>query len=135
MDSAGLKKNSVIACYISLFATAFWLLFYHLDNHLLWGDEAETAVLAKNVVQFGIPQTFNGTNYILLHGAIDETPNHIWVWSPWMQNYIAANSFLLFGETTWAARIPFAIVGWCSVIFLALVIYRIYRNHWMALAG
>ena len=85
-------------------AFAFFLLFYNLDGHLLWGDEAETAVLAKNVVQFGVPRTFDGTNYILLHGRMDENRDHVWIWSPWLQEYFAASSFVLFGSTTWAAR-------------------------------
>ena len=117
---AGFNAGAVIG-YTVLFAVAFWLLFYHLDSHLLWGDEAETAVLAKNVVQFGVPRTFDGTNYILLHGTVDETPGHIWIWSPWMQNYLAASSFILFGPTTWAARAPFAFIGWCSVLLLAAI--------------
>src|SRR6516225_1278993 len=100
MDNAQKAKSSRVAIpYIVLFALSFGLLFYHLDNHLLWGDEAETAVLAKNVIQFGVPQTFNGTNYILLHGTVDETPAHVWIWSPWMQDYLAASSFMLFGPT------------------------------------
>ena len=37
-----------------------FLLFYQLDNRLLWGDEAETALLAKNVLRFGIPKTTDG---------------------------------------------------------------------------
>lgn len=116
-------------------AFAFFLLFYHLDNHLLWGDEGETAVLAKNVAQFGVPRTFDGTNYILLHGRRDENRDHVWIWSPWLQEYVAASSFILFGPTTWAARAPFALIGWGSLLALALVAYKIYRSHWVALAS
>ena len=134
-DSKTSKKFGIVIGYAVLFAVAFWLLFYHLDNHLLWGDEAETAVLAKNVVQLGVPRTYDGTNYIILHGAVDETPDHVWIWSPWMQNYLAASSFILFGPTTWAARAPFAFIGWCAVWLLALVTWKIYRNHWVAFAS
>ncbi|HTR43040.1 MAG TPA: hypothetical protein VMH87_15605 [Pseudomonadales bacterium] len=129
------KTFFVPAGYVLLFTFAFWLLFYHLDNHLLWGDEAETAVLAKNVVQFGVPQTYDGTNYILLHGTVDETPAHVWIWSPWMQNYLAASSFMLFGPSTWAARAPFALIGWCSLLLLALMAFKIYRSHWIAMGA
>lgn len=129
------KQFGIAAGYLIVFAAVFWLLFYHLDNHLLWGDEAETAVLAKNVLQFGVPKTFDGTNYLILHGTVDETPEHVWIWSPWMQNYIAASSFLIFDETTWAARAPFALAGWFCVVALAALAFKIYRNHWIALAG
>lgn len=136
MDDA--KKNrawGIGLCYAVFFALGLWLLFYHLDNHLLWGDEAETAVLAKNVLQYGVPQTYDGTNYLVLHGTMDETPGHIWIWSPWMQNYLAATSFMLFGPTTWAARAPFAFLGWCSLLLLALTTWEIYRSHWVALGS
>jgi 4-amino-4-deoxy-L-arabinose transferase-like glycosyltransferase len=134
MDASKTTKAFLIA-YVILFAASFWLLFFRLDNHLLWGDEAETAVLARSVVQFGVPQTFDGTNYILLHGTVDETPSHVWVWSPWMQDYLAASSFLVFGENTWAARAPFALIGWGCVLLLALVSWKIYRNHWVAISA
>ncbi len=134
-DFKVVKRFGVVVSYAAALAFAFFLLFYHLDNHLLWGDEAETAVLAKNVTQFGVPRTFDGTNYILLHGRRDENQDHVWVWSPWLQEYLAAGSFVLFGPTTWAARAPFALIGWGSLIALALVTYKIYRSHWVALAG
>jgi 4-amino-4-deoxy-L-arabinose transferase-like glycosyltransferase len=134
-DTKTTRGFGVAIPYVVLFALSFGLLFYHLDNQLLWGDEAETAVLAKNVVQFGVPATYDGTNYILLHGTVDETPGHVWIWSPWLQEYLAASSFVLFGPTTWAARAPFALIGWVSVLLLALVAWRIYRNHWVALSA
>ncbi len=136
MDNAkGAGWFCVMGSYATILALAGFLLFYHLDNHLLWGDEAETAVLAKNVMQFGVPRTFDGTNYILLHGPKDENRNHVWIWSPWLQEYLAAGSFIVLGPTTWAARAPFALMGWCSLVALALVSYKIYRNHWVALAS
>jgi hypothetical protein len=139
-DTKTTKTFGIVIGYTVLFAASFWLLFDHLDNHLLWGDEAETAVLAKNVVQFGVPRTWDGTNYLILHGMIrhgtvDETPDHVWIWSPWMQNYLAASSFMLFGPTTWAARAPFALIGWLSGLLLALVAWKIYRNHWVAMSA
>ena len=134
-DSETVRKFFIGGGYGLFLAFAFFLLFYHLDNHRLWGDEAETAVLARNVAQFGVPRTFDGTNYILLHGRMDENRDHVWIWSPWLQEYFAASSFVLFGSTTWAARAPFALIGWCSLVALALVAYKIYRRHWVALAS
>ena len=134
-DSKTAGKFLIGGSYGLFLAFACFLLFYHLDNHLLWGDEAETAVLAKNVAQFGVPRTFDGTNYIILHGTVDETRDHVWIWSPWLQEYIAASSFIVLGPTTWAARAPFALIGWCSLVALALVAYKIYRSHWVALAS
>jgi 4-amino-4-deoxy-L-arabinose transferase-like glycosyltransferase len=135
MDTKKVKPLGLAAGYVLLFAAAFWLLFYHLDSHLLWGDEAETADLARNVIRFGVPKTYDGTNYILLPVGKDENAAHVWIWSPWLQEYITAGSFLLFGPTTWAARAPFALIGWGSLVALALVTHKIYRNHAITLAA
>jgi 4-amino-4-deoxy-L-arabinose transferase-like glycosyltransferase len=134
-EFTSVRKFFIAGCYIVLLGVAGFLLFFRLDGRLLWGDEAETAVLAKNVLQFGVPQTCDGTNYLILHGTVDETAGHVWIWSPWLQEYLAAVSFRLWGPTTWAARAPFALIGWGSLLALALVAYRIYRSHWVALAG
>jgi len=134
-DSKPAGKFLMGGVYGLLLAAAGVLLFYHLDNHRLWGDEAETAVLARNVAQFGVPRTFDGTNYIILHGTVDETRDHVWIWSPWMQEYLAASSFIIFGPTTWAARAPFALIGWCSLVALALVAHKIYRSHAVTLTS
>ena len=134
-DSKTAGRFLIGGAYGLVLGVALLLLFYHLDNHLLWGDEGETAVLARNVVQFGVPRTFDGTNYILLHNQRDENRDHVWVWSPWLQEYLAAGSFILFGPTTWAARAPFALIGWGSLVALALVAYKIYRSHGVALTS
>jgi 4-amino-4-deoxy-L-arabinose transferase-like glycosyltransferase len=121
--------------YGLLLAFGLFLLFYHLDVRLLWGDEAETATLARNVLRFGYPKTFDGLNRISLFGAKIDNAADTWVWSPWLQEYVAAASFFLFGPTTWAARAPFALIGWLCLPLLGWVVYRIYRDHRMALAG
>src|SRR5437870_7400812 len=101
--------------YGAVFAFALFLFFYHLDNRLLWGDEAETALLAKNVLRFGIPKTVDGVNHITELGNFrDENTGHIWTWTPWLQEYVTAASYLVLGGTTWSSRAPFATIAWLS---------------------
>ncbi len=122
--------------YGIVFAFALLLLFYHLDNRPLWGDEAETALLAKNVLHFGIPKTVDGVNHITVLGNLrDENAAHVWTWAPWLQEYLVAGAYLLFGENTWTSRIAFAAIGWLSVILLAHVSYRTYGDHRIALGS
>jgi 4-amino-4-deoxy-L-arabinose transferase-like glycosyltransferase len=123
------------ALYGLLLAFGCLLLFYNLDGRLLWGDEAETATLARNVVRFGYPKSFDGLNRISLYGAEIDNAADAWVWSPWLQQYVTAASFSLFGPTTWAARAPFALIGWFCLPLLGWVVYRIYRNQGLALAS
>jgi len=129
------KTAGIVAAYGTILIAALWLLFYHLDSHVLWGDEAETANLGRNILQSGVPSTFNGTNYVLINGSIDETPGHIWIWAPWLPDYVTAASFNILGVNTWSARAPFALLGWACLLALGRVAYQVYRNHWISMAS
>jgi len=130
------RRFVVAIPYAVLFGFALYLLFCNLDSHLLWGDEAETALLAKNVLRFGIPKTVDGVNHITVLGNFrDENAGHVWIWAPWLQEYVTAASYLVGGATTWSSRAPFAALAWLSVVLLARAVYRIYRDHRVALAS
>ena len=125
----------IAVLYLGLAALIFLLAFCNLDSRPFWGDEAETALLAKNVLKFGVPKVDDGVNHISLHGDKFDARDGLWTWSPWLQDYIAAASFAVFGETTWAGRVPFAFVGWLSVIALGFVAWKIYGRHRVALSS
>src|SRR5713101_4837333 len=125
----------LILAYGALFAFALFLFFYQLNNRLLWGDEAETALLAKNILRFGIPKTVDGVNHITVLGNLrDENAAHVWTWAPWLPEYFVAGVYRLFGENTLTSRVGFAAIGWLSVILLGHVSYQIYRDHRIALS-
>jgi hypothetical protein len=124
-----LKVIGVAGVYAALAAFVFFLAFCNLDGRPFWGDEAETALLARNVLKFGVPKVNDGVNHISLHGDKFDARNGVWTWSPWLQDYIAAGSFAVFGETTWAGRAPFAFIGWLVVIALGFIAWQIYRSH------
>lgn len=125
----------VFFAYVVILGFSLFLLFKNLDRRLLWGDEAETALLARNVLRFGIPKTVDGLNHITVLGNFrDENRAHVWTWAPWLQEYIAAGAFVVLGESTWSGRAPFAGIAWLSVGLLALVAFRIYRSHPVVLA-
>jgi hypothetical protein len=125
----------LILAYGALFAFAFFLFFYQLNNRFLWGDEAETALLAKNILRFGIPKTVDGVNQITVLGNLrDENAAHVWTWAPWLPEYFVAGVYRLFGENTLTSRVGFAAIGWLSVILLGHVSYQIYRDHRIALS-
>ncbi|HEV3243938.1 MAG TPA: glycosyltransferase family 39 protein [Chthoniobacterales bacterium] len=131
-----MRKNGIILLYSLLFTFCLFLLFCRLDAHLLWGDEAETALLAKNTARFGIPKTTDLVNHITVLGNLrDENAAHVWTWAPWLQEYLVAGMYLLFGATTWTSRAVFAGIGWLSVVLVAHVSYRIYRDHRVALGS
>jgi hypothetical protein len=125
-----------IACiYLFLGAAGFFLAFCNLDGRLFWSDEAENAVLARNIVKFGVPKLDDGVNHISLHGDKFDARAGVWTWSPWLPEYVTAASFAVFGETTWAGRAPFAFIGWLTVVALGGAAWKIYRSHRITLAA
>ena len=108
-----------------LLGVAAVLLFANLQNGYLWQDEAETALLARNTLRFGYPKAFDGRS------VIDEPmgygPGQAWIYSPWLPFYLLAGVFAIFGESTWIARLPFALFGWLS-IFLTWRLSRLFTD-------
>src|SRR5580692_12005662 len=136
-SDTGIRPRIIgIAClYLLLGAVGFFLAFCNLDGRLFWPDEAENAVLARSVLKFGIPKVDDGVNHISLHGDKFDARDGVWTWSPWLPEYVTAASFAAFGETTWAGRAPFALIGWLTVAALGVVAWKIYRTHSVTLAA
>lgn len=88
-----------------------FLVFYGLGSRPLWQDEAETAILAKNVLKFGAPLAYDGKNLVSQEKNQEFGKDYVWRWSGWSQIYIAALSFRLFGCSTFTARLLFAMIG------------------------
>ncbi len=85
-------------------------------SHSLWGDEAENALFARNLLRFGNLKGWDGVNIMGLEDAVylnKDLVNHM---SPPAQFYITASSFALFGESSFTARLPFIIFSVLSVL-------------------
>jgi 4-amino-4-deoxy-L-arabinose transferase-like glycosyltransferase len=106
------------------------LLFPRLGQPYLWQDEAETALLGRATLEHGYPLAVSGKQVISDQpGQADVNPAGVWVWSPWLQDYVAALSFAVFGVTTWAARLPFALLGWAVLILNYAILKDVTRNR------
>jgi hypothetical protein len=100
------------ALVASIMLAASLLLFARLDDRYLWQDEAETALLGRSVLSYGVPTAFDGRNLISQEGQQEfEAPDYRWFWTPWAQHYLAAASFGVFGVSTFTARLPFVLLG------------------------
>ena len=110
---------------ILILALGAFLLLFHLDDRPFWQDEAETACLAKNVLKYGLPRAYDGVNIVSQEQGHEYDENFLWRWSPWMQIYVAAAAFRLGGLTTYAGRLPFALMG-LACIFL---VYQLVRRN------
>ncbi len=74
-------------------------------THPLSGDEPDTAMFARNILKFGVPTAWDGTNLAITNLVVGKDfLNHV---HPWLPYYLVAMFFRLFGESVWAARFPF----------------------------
>lgn len=86
--------------------------------HPLWGDEAETALFARNILKYGLPKGWDGVNIMGINNAVVLDKNLINHTSPWAQYYLTAASFAVFGQSSLSARLPFILI---SILSLPLI--------------
>src|SRR5713226_7863395 len=110
--------------FVTVAVLGLAILLTNLGADYLWADEGDTAVLASSIVKFGIPKAWDGVTFTDSDLGARENQQLVMVSTPWVQYYVAAASFLLFGENTFAARLPFALAGW----FTVLLGYRLIRR-------
>ncbi len=106
---------------------------YGLNGRILWEDETVTTNLAVNILKYGIPLGDDGTNRLIFSTPDDLNKDSVWVFSPWLSEYITAVSFALLGKNEFAARLPFALLGFLSVIFLFYIVLVCFKDRQMAL--
>jgi 4-amino-4-deoxy-L-arabinose transferase-like glycosyltransferase len=121
------------------------LLGANLGHRYLWQDEAATAVLANRMFRYGKPLAYDGRNLITMDvttvsdepqlGAAtssaeagvnyfvergDFKADTTWIGQPWGQFVAAGMSLKLLGQSTLAARLPFALAGLTTAVLLYL---------------
>lgn len=118
---------------IAIILIALFLIFFRLDQRLLWVDEAETALLARNVLVYGIPKAYDGKTLVSQEVGHEFGSDYIWRWTPWLDKYVTAGSFALIGQSTFSARLPFAILGLLSVISMYPLALILFRDRWVGI--
>ncbi len=98
------------------------LFIYGLGTTYLWQDEAQTALLARSVLHYGVPMVGSGADSLSAVMGEDAGINGMYFQISWLQAYVTALSFKVFGESSWSARIPFAVAGWLCVPLVAWVV-------------
>lgn len=134
------------------------LLLWGLGEQYLWQDEANTAVLATRILRFGRPLAYDGVNLLTIdhfdgsdvaniekraadpkatvsfyvdHGAYKR--DTAWTFHPWAQFFVAAASLKILGQTTLAARLPFALAALATILLLYRLVRVYCRSDSMAL--
>lgn len=109
-------RQAELATVLVLTLMAGFLLFKNLGDQCLWQDEAQTALLSKTILTDGYPRGYDGKNYLSQEYGIEYWgKNLVYRWHTWLSFYLVAGSFAIFGPTTFAARLPFALFGLATV--------------------
>lgn len=114
---------------------ALALVLTNLGSDYLWSDEGDTAVLGLSILKSGVPKAWDGVTFTDSDAGLRLNDDLVMVSHPWMQYYLAAGSFLIFGENAFAARLPFALAGWATIFLVYLFVWRITANRWAALSA
>jgi len=85
--------------------------FFRLGQPVLWADEADTGILARNVLRFGYPTAFDGRNLSLADDGAQLNRTLLSKKIPWVQYYVGALSLAVFGDDTAGLRALFALCG------------------------
>ena len=114
---------------LALLPFAALLVLVDLGGPLLWEDEGDTAVYARTILHFGVPRAWDGRNFIDSDDGLRVAPRAlgqdlVMVGTPWLPYYVTAASFALFGESEWAARLPFALAALATVAMLYALVLR-----------
>lgn len=100
---------------LAVLGAAAVLLLSNLGNQYLWQDEAQTALIARTVVEHGVPLGDDGKNSFSQEQGAEYGEDRVWKWHPWFPFYLLAVFFELLGISTFTARLPFALVGLATV--------------------
>lgn len=111
------------------------LMFTNLGSNYLWEDEGDTAALAVNILKFGVPKAWDGVSFLDSDKGARLNEELVMVSHPWLQYYLTAASFALFGENNCAARLPFALAGWLTILATYLCVYDLTQNRWTSVCS
>ncbi|GEM_PF-4711009 len=89
------------------------LVLPNLSARTLWQDEAETALVARQMIKSNqwLPYAYDNQGPISQDWNYQFSVSPLWRWHPWLQFYLTALSFKLFGISALTARLPFALIG------------------------
>jgi len=133
------KTNSSINITIAILFVAGLFIFINLGKPEFWDDEAHVSLFAKNFNQFNVWTGWDGRNFIPDRDGLLGFKNDNTV-ALWQLDYLlTAVSFKIFGVSSYAARLPFAISAiLCLALLYGLLLISVKKNKyiiWVMLSG
>ena len=96
------------------------LIFMGLGKHYFWDDEANTAIVGRNMVKTWSASAWDGRNLLSygLRGSVDADMKKSSV--PPVQYIVAGIGQNIFGTSTGQCRFIFALFGWLAILLATL---------------
>lgn len=111
------------------------MLLVGLGGHPFWDDEAITAYFGRAIARTGAPTALFGENLNSVRNGLELFPNLEDRAFPQVNFYVTAVGMWLFGESTLAARLPHAFLGWLTIPALFWAADRWFRDRRLALTA
>ena len=115
-----------------LLVCAAYMTLKGLDSASLWDDEAQAAIVARNLARTGHLTGWDGRNLMAYRngGTLRDDFRPV---NPPLDMICAAASMRLFGCTTWACRFPMALAGLLSLAVYAMILRSDFgvKDPWM----
>jgi len=123
------EKKKEFWFLVIVLCIASFLLLWNLGNQYLWQDEAETALVSKTILTYGVPKAYDGKNFFSQEGSAVYTDNYTWIYTPWFTFYLLAAFFKLFGISTFTARLPFALFGIGTILLTYFFAKSLFKDQ------
>lgn len=118
-------KYAINIIHLVLLVYAF-LSLINLGHYSLRYDEADTAIVARNILEQGYPHAIKGEQRLVDY--IFTNTKNVEVTNGWLHFYLVAISYLLFGYSEFSARLPFVIFGILALWFTYLLGKKLFNE-------
>ena len=115
---------------VFLIPYALIMVFLGLSNSVLQADEGGDTFISSTILKYGAPYHQDEKNYTMEHGKVRD--DGLFVYRTWIPYYLQAGSLYLFGKTTFAARLPFALLGVTAAIALYFFTLKLTKKRTIA---
>ena len=103
------------------------MVFLGLSNSVLQVDEGGDTFISSTILKYGAPYHQDEKNYTMEIAIVRD--DGLFVYRTWLPYYLQAGSLFIFGQTTFAARLPFALSGVISAIVLYFFTLKLTRKR------
>jgi hypothetical protein len=112
-----------------LLPIVFLIIFTGLDDSVLQVDEGADTFVSTTILKHGLPMHSDGLNLTMPYADILDG---VFIYRTWVPYYLQSISLHFLGSNTFAARLPFAVVGFFSIWYLYHLAIRLTQEKSVA---